>query len=140
MSIDLNGLKLVNDNYGHNAGDKLIKTFAKALNEAFTGIGTAIRVGGDEFMAIVRSEHIEEVDASIAKMTELQKTFGVGLPIPLEAAYGIAYRRELDKGKQVKSDVISEGGSLLDAEIVYHLADERMYAMKAEMKSKLARR
>ena len=126
VSIDLNGLKIANDNHGHNAGDALIKTFANVLKEAFSGIGTAIRVGGDEFVAIVRSEHVADVDMGLAKMVELQKSQGAGLPIPLEAAYGIAYRHELT--------------SNVEAEKVYHLADERMYAMKASMKSRLVRK
>ena len=135
VSIDMNGLKLVNDNYGHNAGDKLIKAFADAFKEAFTGIGTTIRVGGDEFLAIVRSDHIPDVDTALAKMAELQKTHSAGLPIPLEAAYGIAYRHEI-----TKEEVTASGENHpIEAERVYHLADERMYAMKAFMKSKLAR-
>ena len=134
VSIDMNGLKLVNDNYGHNAGDKLIKSFANAFKEAFAGIGTAIRVGGDEFLAIVRDEHVRELDLSLAKMAELQKTHGADLPIPLEAAYGVAYRHEL-----VEENV--ESANLqIDAEKVYRLADERMYAMKASMKSNLVRK
>ena len=132
VSIDLNGLKIANDNHGHNAGDALIKTFAKVLKEAFLGIGTAIRVGGDEFVAIVRSE----VNAAIAKMAELQKTHGEGLPIPLEAAYGIAYKHELFKDEFVES----EENIRVEAENVYHLADERMYAKKAAMKSDLVRK
>lgn len=136
VSIDLNGLKIANDNHGHNAGDALIKTFAEVLKEAFSGIGTAIRVGGDEFVAIVRSEHVAEVNAAIAKMAELQKTHGEGLPIPLEAAYGIAYKHELFKDEFVES----EENIRIEAENVYHLADERMYAKKAAMKSDLVRK
>ena len=136
VSIDLNGLKIANDNHGHNAGDALIKTFAKVLKEAFSGIGTAIRVGGDEFVAIVRSEHVAEVNAAIAKMAELQNTHGEGLPIPLEAAYGIAYKHELFKDEFVES----EENIRVEAEKVYHLADERMYAKKAAMKSDLVRK
>lgn len=136
VSIDMNGLKLVNDNYGHNAGDKLIKTFANVFKEAFTGIGTTIRVGGDEFLAIVRSEHVADVDAALAKMAELQESNSVHLPVPLETAYGIAYRHELFKDEFVES---SEN-IRVEAESVYHLADERMYAMKASMKSELVRK
>jgi diguanylate cyclase (GGDEF)-like protein len=136
VSIDMNGLKLVNDRYGHNEGDQLIKSFATAFQEAFNGIGTSIRMGGDEFLAIVRNEHIEEVDATIAKMAELQKTYHAKLPIPLEAAYGIAYRHELLKDKETTP----EESPNINAEKVYQLADERMYAMKSEMKSELVRR
>ena len=132
VSIDMNGLKLVNDNYGHNAGDKLIKTFAEVLKDAFAGIGPVIRVGGDEFLVIVRSEHLCDVDHSFAMMAELQKTRSVKLPIPLEVAYGIAYRHELVKD--------SGEDAVIEAESVYHLADERMYAMKTAMKSELVRK
>ena len=48
------------------------------------------------------------------------------LPIPLEAAYGVAYRREC--------------GADAKAETVYHEADKRMYDMKSHMKSDLVRK
>lgn len=135
ISIDMNGLKLVNDLYGHNAGDQLIKAFATAFHEAFTGIGTTIRMGGDEFLSIVRLDHIDKVDAVLAKMAELQKKYSNGLPIPLEAALGTAYRHELLKEENQES----EEKVLPKAEEVYRLADERMYDMKSQMKSKLVR-
>ena len=134
VSIDMNGLKEVNDNHGHNEGDRLIKTFAEVFREAFKGVGTTIRVGGDEFLAIVRSEHVADVGTAISKMTELQKTSSVKLPVPLEVAYGIAFKHEFLK---YSFSVAEEKG--VDAEKVYRLADERMYAMKSSMKSKLAR-
>jgi diguanylate cyclase (GGDEF)-like protein len=135
ISIDLNGLKHVNDRYGHNAGDQLIKAFATAFHEAFTGIGTTIRMGGDEFLSIVRLEHIDDIDATLAKMAELQKKYSNGLPIPLEAALGTAYRHELLKEENQESEEMV----LPKAEEVYRLADERMYDMKSQMKSKLVR-
>lgn len=124
VSIDLNGLKMVNDHYGHAVGDNLIKAFASVLKQAFAGLGTAIRMGGDEFLAIVRNEHVADLPAAIDKMLDLQKNCRQELPIPLEAAYGIAYRSE-------------SGG---DADTVYRAADKRMYDMKSTMKSKLVRK
>ena len=135
ISIDMNGLKLVNDNHGHRAGDKLIKTFAEVLKEAFMGVGSVIRVGGDEFLVIVRNEHVGDVSLSLSMMADLQKERSVKLPIPLEVAYGIAYRHELVKGNAGSGESVSVG-----TENVYHLADERMYAMKASMKSDLVRK
>lgn len=135
VSIDMNGLKEVNDHHGHNEGDRFIKTFADIFREAFKGIGTTIRVGGDEFLAIVRSEHVADVGSAISKMTELQKSNSAKLPVPLDVAYGIAFKHEFLK---YSFSVAEEMG--VDAEKVYHLADERMYAMKSSMKSKLARK
>jgi diguanylate cyclase (GGDEF)-like protein len=135
VSIDLNGLKYVNDNYGHGMGDALIKAFAQALKEAFDGIGTAIRLGGDEFIMVVRSEHLAEMDLALAKMAELQKKRRAELPIPLEAAYGIAFRHELADKYSAE-----QRNGRFESEYVYDLADERMYAMKSEMKSNLVRK
>lgn len=54
ISVDLNGLKSVNDNLGHSAGDELIQGAASCLLSAVGPHGKAYRVGGDEFIAIVR--------------------------------------------------------------------------------------
>ncbi len=124
VSIDLNGLKMANDHYGHAMGDNLIKAFAGVLKQAFAGFGTAIRMGGDEFLAIVRNEHVADIPTAIERMLDLQKNCKVELPHPLESAYGIAYRSET-------------GG---DADSVYRAADKRMYEMKSKMKSKLVRK
>lgn len=135
VSIDMNSLKEVNDRYGHNEGDRFIKAFAEVFKEAFKGVGTAIRVGGDEFLAIVRSEHVADVKNAVKKMTELQKASSVNLPVPLEVAYGIAFKHEF---LEYSFSVAEE--QRIDAEKVYHLADERMYAMKSSMKSKSTRK
>ena len=135
VSIDMNGLKLINDRYGHNEGDRQLKAFATAFHEAFAEVGTTIRLGGDEFLAIVRHEHIAEVDTALAKMAELQKELSANLLTPLEAAYGVAYRHELSKDKNAHSKEMAQ----VEPEKVYQLADERMYAMKSVMKSTLVR-
>ncbi|MBM6998562.1 EAL domain-containing protein [bacterium] len=51
---DLNGLKEVNDGDGHGAGDALLRDAARALERAF-GEGTAYRVGGDEFVVLMKA-------------------------------------------------------------------------------------
>ncbi len=48
--FDLNGLKQINDNEGHSAGDKLVKNAATGINSIF--IGDTYRIGGDEFVVI----------------------------------------------------------------------------------------
>ncbi|MCQ2090806.1 MAG: GGDEF domain-containing protein [Fibrobacter sp.] len=124
ISIDMNGLKLVNDTYGHSDGDKQIVAFAEVLQEALNGIGTAARVGGDEFVCIVRSSHLSELHVVKERMDEMTKSRSQNLAVNLEASYGVAFRREVDGGL---------------AKDVYRVADERMYAMKKESKSKLVR-
>ena len=52
FSLDVNGLKEMNDTKGHAAGDKLLVDAAKCLASVFEPIGKVYRTGGDEFMAI----------------------------------------------------------------------------------------
>ena len=53
LMIDLNGLKSVNDGFGHQAGDALICSAADCLRQVFEGCGLISRIGGDEFTVII---------------------------------------------------------------------------------------
>jgi diguanylate cyclase (GGDEF)-like protein len=53
LAIDLDGLKRVNDEQGHLAGDEYIKTVAHAIRMEVDRIGSIYRTGGDEFMALL---------------------------------------------------------------------------------------
>ena len=68
LLVDLDGLKLINDSYGHAAGDLLIKTFAERLQRAIRGSDVAIRLGGDEFMALLPECRMEEVRHVLARI------------------------------------------------------------------------
>ena len=50
--VDVNGLKRINDTYGHSAGDGQIIGAAKCLNRCFKDVGDVYRLGGDEFCVI----------------------------------------------------------------------------------------
>ncbi len=50
--IDLDGLKLINDRYGHPEGDRFITTFSSGLKEALRINDRAYRIGGDEFVVL----------------------------------------------------------------------------------------
>lgn len=52
--IDINGLKQVNDQHGHSAGDELICGTAQCISEVLSPYGECYRTGGDEFVAILR--------------------------------------------------------------------------------------
>ena len=52
LMFDLNGLKFVNDTFGHNDGDDFIRAAADAIKNTFSLYGQCFRVGGDEFCVI----------------------------------------------------------------------------------------
>lgn len=54
LNIDVNGLKVVNDNLGHEAGDELILGCVNCFQDYFSNIGKIYRIGGDEFIGIIK--------------------------------------------------------------------------------------
>ncbi len=52
-SIDMDGLKYINDNFGHNSGDEAIREVAKCIDNALKPGEFVARMGGDEFSAII---------------------------------------------------------------------------------------
>ena len=71
---DLNGLKRMNDDYGHNAGDKLLKDAAKALEEVFK-TEEIFRAGGDEFSIIIIGISEEELIRKVEEVREVSKKY-----------------------------------------------------------------
>ncbi len=68
--FDLDYFKQVNDNYGHNVGDKFLVTFSDALKNNFSQNGLISRFGGDEFVVITDLNSSEEVTSRILKTKE----------------------------------------------------------------------
>ena len=61
LMLDLDGLKAVNDCFGHAAGDRLLQTFAEHLNRGTRGSDVAVRLGGDEFLVILSECQLDQV-------------------------------------------------------------------------------
>jgi len=58
--IDINGLKVVNDTFGHNQGDRLLQHFASLLNSISRKGDVVARLGGDEFVILLPSTTAEQ--------------------------------------------------------------------------------
>ena len=71
---DLNGLKRVNDKYGHYSGDTLLKNAAKVLEEVF-GTDEIFRAGGDEFTIIVTGITEEELNKRVEAVREVSRKY-----------------------------------------------------------------
>ena len=66
LMCDVNGLKPVNDNQGHEAGDELLQGAAYCLQQAFQSLGTIYRMGGDEFTGILHGTE-QQLDEALRK-------------------------------------------------------------------------
>jgi diguanylate cyclase (GGDEF)-like protein/PAS domain S-box-containing protein len=70
--MDLNKFKPVNDNYGHEIGDKVLKAIAERLTHTIRSVDTVARVGGDEFIAILEDIKAEaEVNVVVEKLRRI---------------------------------------------------------------------
>lgn len=66
--FDINGLKAVNDTLGHEAGDKLIKSVAESLQNGAGESGSVFRIGGDEFVILVKDTKKEILDNIVSRV------------------------------------------------------------------------
>ena len=121
--FDLNGLKSINDTYGHLAGDELIKTFASHLSSKTRISDIFARFGGDEFVAIFWGSDLQNI---IQKLEDIVKDF-VNDPILFEEntiicsfSYGISN--------------FPQNGT--DYNELIGIADKNMYEYKQKLKSK----
>lgn len=120
LALDLNGLKRVNDELGHEKGDELIKYFSQILDKTFSEVATVGRMGGDEFIVIFPDLESVSIDEFIRIMNYYiaEKNAQIA-DYQISTAYGYC-----------QSDENAE----MDAKDVYKTADARMYKMKYQMK------
>ena len=88
IQFDMNGLKYINDNFGHLEGDKALSTIAETIIKSAKRSMYAYRLGGDEFIIIVNNGTEEDIQKVVAKFKEnLDKT-------SYHCSIGYAYRHD----------------------------------------------
>ncbi|MGM0502692.1 MAG: HD domain-containing phosphohydrolase [Bacillota bacterium] len=96
IMIDLNGLKLINDGFGHEAGDKMLTRTAEVLNKSCRNSDIVGRWGGDEFIIImsgIDQAKLEEITKRIKeKCKETPKD-----PVPISLALGSSIKTEREE-------------------------------------------
>lgn len=120
--IDLNRLKMINDTYGHEHGNDYIKASCNVICHIFKH-SPVFRVGGDEFVVILKDEDYRNRDGLLSEFMEFFKEASVDMNVDpwqrLSAAIGMAdFSSETDK----------------KSADVFNRADQIMYKNKVEMK------
>lgn len=118
--IDLNNLKLINDTYGHDAGDIILKKFAKIFKSQIDEEDVIGRTGGDEFEALFKHKKMDEVIEMIEGILALFKNEFVDgrAKEEISFAYGLA---------EFPNDSVN-------LTVLNKIADRRMYENKKKMK------
>jgi diguanylate cyclase (GGDEF)-like protein len=117
LMLDLDGLKAINDQHGHAAGDAVLRGVARALRASLRDTDLAARLSGDEF-AVILPETEAEAAVRIAERIRAEVAAGPG-----EAGAAAA---------SVSVGVVSaEGSTLPDLPRFLRLADEALYQSKA---------
>ncbi|WP_349946070.1 GGDEF domain-containing protein [Lacrimispora sp. BS-2] len=115
--IDMDGLKSINDQFGHLLGDEYIKSVSEALKESARDIDFTCRFGGDEFIMLFRDcekQFAEErMDLIDKKLSDAELNY------PMSISYGVVYIPK---------------GTALSPEAALNMADERMYRFKRQRK------
>ena len=122
LFIDLDGFKAVNDAFGHEAGDELLRTAARRLAGPLRADDHLARLGGDEFAVLLRSVTTHEDAAGVADrlLDVVNPPFDhEGHEVRVGASIGIALSDDTTR----------------DADELIRQADQAMYAVKADGKS-----
>ncbi len=125
--IDVNGMKLMNDAFGHMVGDKLLTGFAQVLKSSLRASDIAARIGGDEFVLLLPRTDAKAAErvvrrikaALIDKAVEdiaITASFGLATKHLVEEDFGgiyrmaedNMYREKLSTNRQLKADLLQQ--------------------------------
>jgi diguanylate cyclase (GGDEF)-like protein len=89
LALDLDGFKLVNDRFGHDAGDELLREAAAALVDVVRAQDTVVRLGGDEFCVLAPQTGQASADRLMGRVREALAGVTAGVS-GLSASMGLA--------------------------------------------------
>jgi len=127
--IDLDGFKQINDSYGHDAGDQLLKKIALTISKSSARATKVARLGGDEFTILLTDvKRIEEVKHFASRLTlMLQESVSIeGVKTEVSASIGIAMHHKLLHDRRSTDRIVND--------LLRH-ADAAMYAAKSAGKN-----
>ncbi|MCQ2082731.1 MAG: sensor domain-containing diguanylate cyclase [Lachnospiraceae bacterium] len=115
ISVDVNGLKVVNDTLGHAAGDELIIGACDCLNRTLGKYGNVYRTGGDEFVVLVNANE-EQLKTALELLEMTTEKWSGSLVDSLSLSYGYVTSHD------------NQGMTIHDISV---LADKEMYKAKS---------
>ncbi len=121
--MDIDNFKLINDRYGHDVGDLVIKDFARCLNECFRKSDVICRFGGEEFCVLLTNVEDQYIEHTFEKLI-----------------HTVRQSQIITKEKEILTYSVSIGvcATLLDSfEAMLKRADEKLYEAKRAGKDRV---
>ena len=122
--LDLDGLKYVNDHYGHNQGDNYIRSFVSLMKSSVRSTDIFARIGGDEFCVVIPEVEKETAEKKFAELLELFVAENKE-EYPVSFSYGVVEIRRI--------------GKRMTLEEIIKTADAQMYECKRRNKERYPR-
>jgi len=118
--MDINDFKIINDTYGHEYGDAVLKKVAAIIRESFDHDCSCYRIGGDEFYVLCRNCDLAKVDHQLHDMTSrLSRERENNRNLPT-----VAYGRSISQADTT------------DIQVMLNAADAEMYTFKQQQKER----
>ncbi|NPV92666.1 MAG: PAS domain S-box protein [Firmicutes bacterium] len=133
---DLDGLKLVNDTFGHHSGDKMLTEVGSIMRKCFRKDDVVARIGGDEFAVILTATSAKDVENSCRRILETVDGYNKlnpDLPVNLSVGYAVTadrntsiadlfkeadnnmYREKLHRSQSTRSAIVNTLMKTLEA-------------------------
>jgi diguanylate cyclase (GGDEF)-like protein len=118
LLCDMDGLKVVNDSRGHEAGDKALRALAGALRSQLRHSDTAYRIGGDEFAMVLPGASVADAEGVIARLRRavaIEASFGISLFEPGDDPERVMARADdaLYDAKRLRAQLVAGGEQTL---------------------------
>ena len=129
---DIDGLKWVNDAYGHLEGDRLLTYVAQTIKAELSEPDFVLRLSGDEFIIVFMNKDTGEADIWMRKILKMLKDRrkAVGIDYDVTFSYGLATIRERER--LTVSDVLS----LVDAQMYIQKRDYHIFKAQKQLEEK----
>ncbi len=130
VMCDIDNFKTINDTYGHQTGDELLKIIAKNLSKILRNEDTLLRYGGDEFTILFKNCTMEDIKRKLERVKE--NKFSVDdLTITVTISFGIT---EYTEGKGLEEAISEADQALYESK---HLGKNKVTIYKKENNKEL---
>lgn len=110
MFSDLDHFKAVNDQFGHDTGDKVLRPFSDMTRSRFRKSDIISRYGGDEFVLLLTNTSLDSAESAMKKLQGDFKDWARNQGYPVGVSYGVGLAAE---GKNDLGDILRQADTAL---------------------------